>query len=186
MKKFKKYKSSADESSAWKNHYDFVGPLVFTKKMVHLFTPLPFTLYGQNNMYTVWVLEVGQRLKNINIHYIFGSPDWKSNKWRQAIIQYYLCKTLRFPVPYIQETNQLCTAKWIWHSSIFSSIKPKHDKQLFVYFCVFPRFYLDLPILCRKLFWTSNQNNFGSKQVNSGKNGEKHKSKQTISCHVLA
>ena len=25
----------------------------------------------------------------------------------------------------------------------------------------------------------------GTKQVNSGKNGEKHKSKQTISCHVF-
>ena len=31
-----------------------------------------------------------------------------------------------------------------------------------------------------------NQTILGSKQVNSGKNGEKHKSKQTISCHVLA
>ena len=69
---------------------------------------LPFTLYGQNDMYIVWVLEVGQRLKNINIHYIFGSPDCKSNKWRQIIIQYYICKKLLFPVPYIQETNQLC------------------------------------------------------------------------------
>jgi hypothetical protein len=27
---------------------------------------------------------------------------------------------------------------------------------------------------------------FGAKQVNSGKNGEKHRSKQTISGHILA
>ena len=31
-----------------------------------------------------------------------------------------------------------------------------------------------------------NKTIFGSNQVNSGENGEKHKSKQTISCHVLA
>ena len=27
---------------------------------------------------------------------------------------------------------------------------------------------------------------FGTKQVNSGKKGEKHKSKETIACHVFA
>ena len=55
------------------------------------------------------------------------------------------------------------------------------------YFCVFPRSYLNLSVLSQKLFSILKQNNFyGAKQVNSGKNGEKHKSKQTISCHVLA
>ena len=32
------------------------------------------------------------------------------------------------------------TAKWIWDSSIFSSIKPKFDMGLFVDFCVFTYF----------------------------------------------
>ena len=34
--------------------------------------------------------------------------------------------------------SNYCTNKWIWDSCIFSSIKPKHDMPLFVYFCVFP------------------------------------------------
>jgi hypothetical protein len=34
-------------------------------------------------------------------------------------------------------------------------------------------------------FEHQNKTIFGAKQVNSSKNGEKHKSKQTISCHVL-
>ena len=46
------------------------------------------------------------------------------------------CKSKKLP------TKQSNTAKWIWDSSIFSSIKPKHDNQSFVYFCVFPRIYL--------------------------------------------
>ena len=37
---------------------------------------------------------------------------------------------------------QLFTAKRIWDSSILSSIKPKYERRLFVYFCVFPRIYL--------------------------------------------
>ena len=40
-------------------------------------------------------------------------------------------RTINFPI----------TAKWIWDSSIFSSIKPKIDIGLFVDFCVFTFFY---------------------------------------------
>ena len=43
------------------------------------------------------------------------------------------------------------------------SVKPKHDKLLFVHFCVFPRSYQNLPVLPSKLFWTSKQNNFWNK-----------------------
>ena len=40
-----------------------------------------------------------------------------------------------------------------------------------------------LPVLRQKLFCFDVQNNFRHK---TGKNGEKHKSKQAIACHVLA
>ena len=46
------------------------------------------------------------------------------------------------------------------------SIKPKLDVWLLVDFCVFPRFYLNLPELNLKLFWTSEGNNF---RFSSGK-----------------
>ena len=55
------------------------------------------------------------------------------------------------------------TATWIWGSSIFSSIKPKYDKRLLVYFCIFHRFYLNLPVLHQKMFWISKQNKFRCK-----------------------
>ena len=44
------------------------------------------------------------------------------------------------------------TAKWIWDSSIFSSIKPKLDMGLFVDFCVFTCFYQCLHDVLIKLF----------------------------------
>ena len=40
------------------------------------------------------------------------------------------------------------------------SIKPKLDKRLFVDFCVFPHFSLNLPELKLRLFWTAEENNF--------------------------
>ena len=46
---------------------------------------------------------------------------------------------------------QLLTAKGIWDSSTFSSTKPKHDKRLFAYFCIFHQSYLNLPVWPRKL-----------------------------------
>jgi hypothetical protein len=49
----------------------------------------------------------------------------------------------------------------------------------------FPRSYLNLPDLCKRLFCSNVQKKFSQKQVNSGKNGEKHKSKQAIACQVL-
>ena len=55
------------------------------------------------------------------------------------------------------------TAKWILDSSIFYSIKSKYDKRLFVYFYIFPRSYLNLPVLHQKLFWASKENNFWRK-----------------------
>ena len=50
------------------------------------------------------------------------------------------------------------------------SIKPKLDIRLFVYFCVFPRFSLNVPELNLKLFWTAEKNNF---RFSSGKFREK-------------
>ena len=52
------------------------------------------------------------------------------------------------------------TAKWIWDSSIFYSIKPKLDMWLFVDFCVFPFFYQFLHDVIIKLFCFDLQNNF--------------------------
>ena len=60
-------------------------------------------------------------------------------------------------------------------------ILPKHDKRLF--FPVLTRIYMFCPQNCSE---HQNKTIFGTKQVNSGKNGGEHKSKQTISCHVLA
>ena len=52
------------------------------------------------------------------------------------------------------------TAKWIWDSSIFSSIKPKLDMGLFVDFCVFTCFYQFLHDVLIKLLCFDLQNNF--------------------------
>ena len=52
----------------------------------------------------------------------------------------------------------ILTAKWIRDSSIFSSIKPKNEKRLFVYFC----FFHILTYLAPK--------NIKAKQVRTGKN----------------
>ena len=52
------------------------------------------------------------------------------------------------------------TTKWIWDSSIFSSIKPKLDMTLFVDFCVFTCFYQFLHDVLIKLFCFDLQNNF--------------------------
>ena len=65
-----------------------------------------------------------------------------------------------------------CTAKWIWDSFIFSSIKPKYDKQLFVYFCVFPQIYLSCTENCFILMFRTI---FGATQVNSGENTKVNK-----------
>ena len=54
------------------------------------------------------------------------------------------------------------TAKWIWDSFIFSSIKPKLDMGSFVDFCVFTWIWLNLPDQNLKLFCRSKQNNFMS------------------------
>ena len=54
------------------------------------------------------------------------------------------------------------TVKWIWDSSIFSSIKPKLVMGLFDDFCVFTRFYQFLHDLLIKLFCFKLQNNFMS------------------------
>ena len=71
----------------------------------------------------------------------------------------------------------------IWDSSIFSSITPKHDKPLIVYFCVFPHSWIYL-FCAKNCSEHQNKTIFSAKQVNSSKNGEKHKIYQTISCHV--
>ena len=69
--------------------------------------------------------------------------------------------------------ERIFTAKWIWDSFIFSSIKPKHDKRLFVYFCFFP-ILTWIYVFCAK-FFSEHQSKtfFWAKQVNLGKNGEK-------------
>ena len=58
----------------------------------------------------------------------------------------------------------ISTAKWIWDSFIFSSIKPKLNMGLFVDFCVFtrPSIYLFLPVFAwcaHKIvfFWSAEQ-----------------------------
>ena len=63
-----------------------------------------------------------------------------------------------------------------WNSSLFSSPKPKHDMQLFVYFWFFPCFCLNLHVLRQKLFWTSKQHNFRCKTGKFRKERENHKS----------
>ena len=51
------------------------------------------------------------------------------------------------------------TAKWILDSSIFSSIKPKHDKRLFTWIYLF---------CAEKLSEHQNNTIFGAQQVNLG------------------
>ena len=68
-------------------------------------------------------------------------------------------------------------SKWKMYSLInrrqlhILSIKPKLDMRLFVDFCVFPRFSLDLPELNLKLFSSAVQNNF---RFSSGKFRVRH------------
>ena len=64
------------------------------------------------------------------------------------------------------------------------SIRPKLYMRLFVDFCVLPLFYLNLPDLNLKLFWTSKQNNFRFRS-GTGKNQVKHRNQRTIECQVL-
>ena len=52
--------------------------------------------------------------------------------------------------------NKSYTAKWIWDSSIFFLL----NQNLTYDCCWFLCFYLNLPDLNLKLFWTSKQNNF--------------------------
>ena len=61
------------------------------------------------------------------------------------------------------------------------SVKPKLDMRLFVDFCVFPRFSMNLPELNLKLFWTAEENNFRFREK-----WGKHRNQQTISCQVFA
>ena len=63
--------------------------------------------------------------------------------------------------------------------------------QNMAYDCMFT--YMFFPVLtwiylfcAKKCSEHQNKTMFGAKQVNSGKNEEKHNSKQSISCHVLA
>ena len=77
----------------------------------------------------------------------------------------------------------ISTAKWIWDSFIFSSIKPKLDMGLFVDFCVFTCFYQFLHDVLIKLFCFDLQNNFMS---TSCKNQLIYKNQQSIRCQVLA
>ena len=54
--------------------------------------------------------------------------------------------------------------------------------------CVFTFVFLP-EITCfapKNYFEHQNKTVFGAKQLNSGKSEEKHKSEQTISCHILA
>ena len=69
----------------------------------------------------------------------------------------------------------LSTAKSIWDSSIFYSIKPKLDIRLFVDFCVFTCFYQFLHDVIIKLFCRSKQfyDQIMQKLVKTGKNTEK-------------
>ena len=70
------------------------------------------------------------------------------------------------------EYMSVSIAKWIWDNSIFSSIRPKFDKRLFIYFCVFPRIYLS----CTKNFFIlMSRTIFGATQVNSGENTKVNK-----------
>ena len=64
------------------------------------------------------------------------------------------------------------TAKWIWDSSIFSSIMPKHDQRSFFYFCVFPHSYLFCTENCFILMFRTI---YGAKQVRTGKNRKVYK-----------
>ena len=64
---------------------------------------------------------------------------------------------------YPPEPDTLCQIQMkhpVQYSSIFFSIKPKLDMQLFVDIYVFTRFWLNLSDQNLKLFWTSKQNNF--------------------------
>ena len=71
------------------------------------------------------------------------------------------------------------TAKWIWDSSIFFSIKPKLDMWLFVCFLCF---WLNLPHLNLNLFCFDVQNIF---RFRWGKFSQKHRNQQTIACQVF-
>ena len=103
----------------------------------------------------------------------FGYDDdmqWRT-KWKNCRLT---TKSSAYQIGWtiLAECRQLDTAKWIWDSSIFSSIKPKYDKWLFVYFCVFPRIYLFCAENCSE---HHNKTTFCSKQVNSGKNTKVNK-----------
>ena len=65
----------------------------------------------------------------------------------------------------------------MWDKSIFSSIKPKHDKWLFVYFYVFPRIYLSCTENCSE---HQNKTIFGATQVNLGENTKVNKQSLVI------
>ena len=65
----------------------------------------------------------------------------------------------------------------MWDSSIFSSIKPKYDKRLFVYFCVFPQIYLSCTKNCFILMFRTI---FGATQVNLWENTKVNKQSLVI------
>ena len=65
----------------------------------------------------------------------------------------------------------------------FLQLSPNMATNCLFTFVFFPRSYLFCDENCFVLMFRTI---FGTKQVNSGKNGEKHKSKQTMACHVLA
>ena len=60
----------------------------------------------------------------------------------------------------------------MWDRSKLFSIKPKHEKRLFVYFCVFLRICLSCTKNCSE---HQNKTIFGATQVNSGENTKVNK-----------
>ena len=71
-----------------------------------------------------------------------------------------------------KDTFGKITAKWIWDSSIFSSIKAKTWQAIV---CLIMCFSPNLPVLRQKLFWTSKQNNFWPKTGKFGENPKVNK-----------
>ena len=65
-----------------------------------------------------------------------------------------------------------------YETAPFFSIKPKLDMGLFIAFCAFTWAEPTIVILMLRTI-------LGSDQVNSGKNGVKHRNQQTITCEVL-
>ena len=106
-----------------------------------------FTAYINqlNNLAGVWKTQQSVMSCAFNWEYsihvlclkslLFSSWTTYHSKLNESFKTKCVCTTMKKNVVFY---NWAHTAKWIWESSIFSSIKPKYDKLLFVYFCFFP------------------------------------------------